>query len=321
MRVRQERLLVRLDSLRRELDSRGPGSPDRERVADEMNRTVLALQRLLDASAHSGVIAAQLAAEAVEAAQGDAVRAQITILQGFRTRGYLGVTFDGPNRDVIRSGERLIRFYQYPRIALVEPSSPAERAGILQGDTLLALNGTDIRENEVSLTKLLIPESKIVMRVRREGNSKDLRVIVGEAPEYYVERGGPPTPRPGSEPDGPRRVRVPGVPQQGETPVPRMPAVWVFNNGIAGAHVLTITEGLGKVLRVKEGVLVTEVMPGTPAHEAGLRDGDIVTQADGRSVATIRALQRVVAEGNASEGVRLLVVREGKQRDILLRWQ
>lgn len=96
--------------------------------------------------------------------------------------------------------------------------------------------------------------------------------------------------------------------------------MWIFNNGVAGAQVATVSDGLGKAVGVKEGVLVIRAEPGTPAFRSGLRDGDVILRADGRTVATVNALRQAVAEGSGNEGVKLRILREKKQRDVTLRW-
>jgi S1-C subfamily serine protease len=249
------------------------------------------------------------------------VAPSVAVATAFRTRGYLGVTFDGPSMDQNSSGERVIRFLQYPRIALVDAGSPAERGGVIQGDTLLAFNGTDVRDNEISLTRLLVPDTKIVMRVRRDGGSRDLKVTVGETPGYYTWRGVPApavaaVPPMPVAPDGrPSRVKT-----TGEVIVVPAPSVWRYEEGFGGAQVATISDGLGKALGVNEGVLVIHALPGTPAYRSGLRDGDIIQSVAGRSVVSVRGLQRILAESDGAVGVKLTVLKERKQTEITLRW-
>jgi S1-C subfamily serine protease len=251
----------------------------------------------------------------------------IAVQSGFRrgTNGYLGVSFDGPGTDEIRQGERIIRFLDYPRIELVEPGSPAERAGIQEGDTLLALNGSDVREREISLTKLLVPDRRIVVRIRRDGNAKDLRVMVEQAPGYVMSRMAP---MPAMAPMAvrvypgemlPRRPMRPGAAMAG-TPPEMAQSVWIVNEAIGGAKLESITEGLGKALGTKAGVLVLRAAPGTPAYESGLRDGDVILKAAGRAVSSVRELRSVLVDGDREEGVKVGILRERKQRDIVLRW-
>lgn len=340
-RARSERLLLRFDSLRYLIENERLSDTERDRLSTEMHRTVMALQESLD---DMPVRARALAgARASGEAPSDAMRMMapeiaIAVERAFATRGYLGVSFDGPNVDELRGNERFIRFLDYPKIALVEPSSPAERAGIQEGDTLLALNGNDVRQKEFSLSKLLVPDQRVVVRVRREGNEKDFRVRIGEAPGYVMSRMAPmvpmtpmpPFPAMASTPSTPVRVypgedmprRAPPampVPPMAATP-PAMPgSVWIINDGVGGAKLETINQGLAKTIGVKSGVLVLRVGPGTPAFKSGLRDGDVILRAAGSPVSSVRELRQFVEREN-DDGVKLVIQRDRKQRELTLRW-
>jgi len=68
-------------------------------------------------------------------------------------------------------------------IVAVEPQSPADKAGLMQGDTLVALNGTttsSLEELYAGLRKAKVGATQTV-RVVRAGELKDLQVTVGEA--------------------------------------------------------------------------------------------------------------------------------------------
>lgn len=332
VRARHERLLMKIDSLKHEFEHERLSESQRERLAEELGRTVLALQESIEQMQRaSAMVAAQTRGDAPEPMR---VMPEIVAMEGpFRTRGYLGVVFDGTSKDMWRNNERIVYFYQYPRIAMVEGGSPAERAGILQGDTLLALNGADVREREISLTKLLVPNQKIVVRVQRSGNPRDLPVIVGEAPQYVLGRAPrsdawePAQGSPRSQVrvwgnDG-RVVPVPPVPPQEPTPgtPSAVSSVWIFNEGIAGAKVETLSDGLGRAVGVKSGVLVIRSAPGTPAFQSGLRDGDVIVRVAGRTVTTVRELRGALERNDNDSGVKLEIIRERKQKDLTLKWQ
>lgn len=231
------------------------------------------------------------------------------------TRGYLGLSFDGPNVEERRNNERVIRFLDYPRIALVEPGSPAERAGVAEGDTLLALNGSDVRSSELELTALLVPGRRLSVRVRREGRPLDFRVVVAPTPAYVISRMMP-------------MPEVPGMP-----PLPSMPAMTAMPewralsamsatplDGVAGARLESVSQGLGRALGTKYGVLVLQSAPGSPAYESGLRDGDVILRADQLPVRSVSDLRQTLEEADGDKGVRLVLLREHKQREITLRW-
>jgi len=73
-------------------------------------------------------------------------------------------------------------------------------------------------------------------------------------------------------------------------------------------------------LGVDNGVLVTKVLDGTPAKDAGLRGSDVITSADGQSVASVRTLARIVSNAKA-KAVKLQIIRAGKPMVINLKWQ
>lgn len=327
LRAQREKLLMKIDSLRWEFDHNRMNQAERARLSEEMTRTVMALQESLEQSMSVNVVVAS-EADAYREATRASPASIVTVQSGFRrARGYIGVTFDGAMIELPRGIERVVRFYQYPRIALVEPSSPAERAGILEGDTLLALNGDDVKETEISFTKLLVPDSRVVLRVRREGNAKEVKVVVGVAPEYYAMRA-PVAGRPPMEPGAPmepREIRLrapmaqnPDVPM---VPMPPMPgSMWIVSDGVAGAKVETLSEGLGKAFGAKTGILVLKASPATPAYRSGLRDGDVILRASGESVSTVRELRAVLQNADQENGVKLVILRDKKQKDLTLRW-
>jgi hypothetical protein len=331
IRSNREKLLLKIDSLRWEIDNRRLSDTERDLAARELSSTVLALQASLGETRAPAAAAAGGPIESavnVEVMTGRAPYAGAPPSR--RIRGYLGATFEGLSAELDGPDEHIIRYLEYPRIAMVEPGSPAERAEILEGDTLLSLNGADVTRNEISLTKLLVPARRIVVRVRRDGNAKDLRVTIGETPDYYVRRRFPsraPAPAMPSVPSGFEPIRAypaeaPFPPNEPDMPRPPRPGamVWVSNEGVAGARVETINEGLGKTIGVKEGVLVIRAQPGTPAYRSGLRDGDVILSANGRQLVRVNDLRVIVARGDREEGVKLVIVRERKRREMTLRW-
>jgi len=60
------------------------------------------------------------------------------------------------------------------------------------------------------------------------------------------------------------------------------------------------------------GAVVDEVRSGTPAAEAGLRAGDVITRFDGERVRSARHFERLVAETPAGRDVEMTVVRAGE---------
>ena len=314
-RREREVLLMKLDSLRWEIDHRRLSEAERQMAARELAKTLNALQAAM-VGAREGQALVTIEAEAAQAAS----RAMAVAVQTGALRGYIGVTFDGLwAKPPGASEDNLIRFYEYPKIALVDASSPAERAGVLVGDTLIALNGDDVRESEIAFGRVLIPDKRVTMRVRRDGSPRDLVVTVAPAPEHFVRRLAPRAPGASqaftAEPSG--QVRV-----YGATPAARRgPSVYWFQDALAGARLESISGGLARALDVSEGVLVIQTVPGTATYKSGLREGDIVTHVGRTKVRTVSDLQRALTSGDGRERAIVLgIVREKKERQVTLRW-
>ena len=65
-----------------------------------------------------------------------------------------------------------------------------------------------------------------------------------------------------------------------------------------------------------EGALINQVLVDTPAEDAGLENGDIVLEVDGRPVEDARELTRIIGAVAPQETVRLRVLRDERERTI-----
>jgi serine protease Do len=84
--------------------------------------------------------------------------------------------------------------------------------------------------------------------------------------------------------------------------------------GWLGAGIQDLSEELAQSFGFegKEGVLIGEVLPDTPAEQSGLRAGDIVVKYNGKAVSTASEFRNKVAATPANTEVELLVFRDGK---------
>ena len=67
------------------------------------------------------------------------------------------------------------------------------------------------------------------------------------------------------------------------------------------------------------GVVIVEVLEGTPAARAGLRNGDIVVAFEGRPVTETRLLQRLIAAAPMGSESRMTVLRTDGRRQVAVR--
>lgn len=89
--------------------------------------------------------------------------------------------------------------------------------------------------------------------------------------------------------------------------------------GVAGAELTILEPELAEYFRNADaGLLVLRIAPDTPAGRAGLRPGDVVVAADGRTLESVAELRQVVALPG-TEPVTLRVIRKGRTRELTLR--
>jgi len=100
------------------------------------------------------------------------------------------------------------------------------------------------------------------------------------------------------------------------------PSVRVFSSsttpGWLGIRMEEITSAKAKELNLpaERGALVTYVAEGSPAANAGLKPGDVITDFDGQRVESTLTLQRLVHEVPAGRKVSLSIWREGHAQSL-----
>ena len=115
--------------------------------------------------------------------QSQSLRAQLAALCDRNTKpeGFVGITVSAEmTADAGRSGMRVFRFAENPTVETVEPGSPAERAGVTKGDEILLIGGQPVVGRDVLFTRLQRPGSRLPIRIRRDGDTRDVTLIVGE---------------------------------------------------------------------------------------------------------------------------------------------
>jgi len=95
--------------------------------------------------------------------------------------------------------------------------------------------------------------------------------------------------------------------------LPQLVATGKVTRGWLGIRIQELTEELapGFGLPPRSGVLVSDVMPGSPAEGGGLRAGDLVVAYGDTPVTDVSTLQRLVAATPPGQLARITVVRDG----------
>jgi serine protease Do len=100
--------------------------------------------------------------------------------------------------------------------------------------------------------------------------------------------------------------------------MPQLVATGRVTRGWLGIRIQPLTADLAPSFGVKEGegVLVADVMPGSPAEAAGLKSGDVILEVEGQKTAEVPDLQKVVADTEPGKAARITVLRDGRRETL-----
>jgi serine protease Do len=194
-------------------------------------------------------------------------------------RGYLGLY----GQDVTPEIAQLLGLPQPggALVAQVEPGSPAAQAGLQRGDVILEVNGRkidsyDTFRNQVAALK---PGTEIHLLVLRDGKTSERTVQLGERPSEVA-----------------RAQQLPQEPRQS-----------------LGVEVQNLTAGLAQRLGYQpgEGVVVSAVVPGSPADDVGIQAGDLILSVNRQPVQSVDQFAKMIGEAK-QDGKALLLVQRRK---------
>lgn len=86
--------------------------------------------------------------------------------------------------------------------------------------------------------------------------------------------------------------------------------------GLLGVNIYTVTPDIAEAYGVEEiqGALVSQVVPGSAADEAGIEAGDIITKVNDEPIKSATELRNAIGLLRVEEKVRIEFVRDGKSR-------
>jgi membrane-associated protease RseP (regulator of RpoE activity) len=242
------------------------------------------------------------------------------------TRGWIGLTTGGVHNEW--SNGHFVQYLDYPPIVSVERPSPAQAAGIVPGDTLVAYDGVDVVAHPIDIAQLLTPDKKVAVTVRRDGESKAFTVTVARMPNTFSfsRRLAPGEVLPGMpgmpSGEGGRSVIVAG---RGSGPIAIRPVpgasgqLFYFEIGALGASLSDVGPDLARAWKIEPGVLVNEVPEGTPAYNCGLRAGDVIVSVGGQPVTSVNEVRTLAMLRGENRSVTLQIIRDKKPRSIIVK--
>ena len=195
--------------------------------------------------------------------------------KGHVTRGWLGVSIQEVTPELAKSFG--LKENKGALVAQVSPGSPAEKAGIEQGDVILEFDGKSISEsNDLSRIVASTPVGKMItVKLSREGKVMDRSLKVGEMDEK------------GETAKASSSHQSLGITVQNLTP--------------------EIAQGLG--LKKSGGVVVTQVESGSPADEAGIQTGDVIREVNRKPVKDADDFLQKIEKTKGQDNILLFIQR------------
>lgn len=214
------------------------------------------------------------------------------IEKGTVQRGYLGVYIQPVTNDLAKAMK--LPHANGALVTKVQDGTPAAKAGLQEKDFIVAINGEEV-ESVAALRRTvasLSPGETVDLDIYRAGNRKTVEVTLGTLPEETAE--------------GPTGRR-----QQPKQMLDTL-----------GLEVTALTDRLARRAGYPadtEGVIITKIAAGSPAAEAGLKAGDVITSANDRPVNTAKEFAGI-ADRAAGTGITLRVIdARGGTRYVLLK--
>lgn len=194
--------------------------------------------------------------------------------KGSVTRGFLGVSLQPVDKDIADAFN-----LSKPEGALISEvikDSPADKAGLKQGDIILEYNKVPVKSlqsfrNEVSLMN---PGASIQLKVNRKGQILSIPVVLGTASDNIASNG--------------NLIQKLGMEIENLTP--------------------DLAKQLG-LTQKEEGVVITKIKPGSIAATAGLRPGFLIQAVNHKKVTNVNEFNEAL--GQPENKRILLLVRQG----------
>jgi serine protease Do len=206
------------------------------------------------------------------------------IKSGKVRRGQLGVIVQTVTSDIAQSLD--MKDVRGVIVGSVQPGSAGERAGLKQGDVIVALNGQPVNDSNALRNRIAstAPDADVTLTVVRDGREQQVTARLGEF-KPPTERGD------GTTGDGAGNGGA--------------------STGRLGVTVEPLTADIARQLNLpagKQGVVVSEIDPAGPAAEAGLQRGDVIEQVNRQPVRSAADVTGALVRSGARPAL-LLVTR------------
>ena len=202
--------------------------------------------------------------------------------KGKVVRGYLGINIRNVDQDVM--GAFKLKGSEGAFVESVIPNDPADKAGVKPGDTIVRVDNVPVKETRdlIGYVSSKPPGSRVKLAAVREGKEMTFTVALAERGAEGSAEGE----REGKSSDESR--------------------------GRLGISVQEITPQVRETSRLESnirGLLVAHVKEVSPAADAGLREGDVITQVNGRAITSAEEFGRIVKETRKGDYLKIYLYR------------
>ncbi len=209
-------------------------------------------------------------------------------------RGWLGVSIQDISDDLAE--EFGVKDLKGALVSGVLKGSPAEKAGIKQGDVILQYNGKDVEDtghlkNMVSQTPI---GTRVKIKLLRQKKETEVEVLIAEQPKKLAE----------------------AAPDEGPTGNEEE------SSALTGLTVHELTPDFARRLGIDEhekGVIVVKVDENSQAFEAGIRPGDLILQINQKDVTNLAEYKKLATRIKKKDRTLLLIRRKGEDLFVSIR--
>lgn len=222
-------------------------------------------------------------------------------------RGWLGVSIQDLDRR-LREKLALDENIKGVFVTDVHGESPAEKAGLLDGDIIIAVSGeeapTATRLGDLIRSKAPGTEAEVV--VLRDGSKKKVVAVLGSSPVMVSTLG--------------REDILEGL--AGLKSLEGLTIPWIdigisraSGRGRLGVYPDDLTEGLAEYFGVPggKGALVEDIVKDSPAEKAGIKAGDVIVKVGDDKVSDVSSLVEAIGAMEADVETPIVVYRKGKE--------
>jgi len=199
------------------------------------------------------------------------------VSKGKVTRGFLGVNIQSITPDLAK-GLNLDET-KGALVGDVVSGTPAEKAGIKRGDVIVEFNGKSVEDSHdlPAMVAVTPVGKKVPLTVVRDGKKREIEVKIAQLESEGAEN-------------------ETSNPTQGE---------W-------GLTLENITPEIAQHFHLKtlHGVVVSDVEPGGPAHEAGIHRGDLILEINQKPVNTVEEAMEAITKTDDNAPLLVLVQRD-----------